>query len=325
MNRTLIVSLIQKNIDELILLTEGFAEMKHYPAAILNLAKNKTEDINAYIEMLRDLKEEEVRVVVEDKEVREVREDNKVVAEGREVITEEREVREVNEVREVREDTFEIGKDAEYISETEDKPEFTEIEEEEEVVEIETFELVDEVEDNQEIDEELPAAIEEPAIIAPAIPEPIEITETREIIPEKIGKTDFSDIVEKVEIDAETEIVEVKESANDASKKTTLGDRMAVNGKSRNDMHARTDKSGIHASIANKKVEDIRQAISLGDRFRFQRELFRNNGEEMNKTLSYINLLATYEEVNAFLQSKYGWAEDNEAAQDFYQIVKRKF
>ena len=103
MNRTLIVSLIQKNIDELILLTEGFAEMKHYPAAILNLAKNKTEDINAYIEMLRDLREEEVRVVVEDKEVREVREDNKVVAEGREVITEEREVREVNEVREVRE------------------------------------------------------------------------------------------------------------------------------------------------------------------------------------------------------------------------------
>jgi hypothetical protein len=90
-------------------------------------------------------------------------------------------------------------------------------------------------------------------------------------------------------------------------------------------MMARGENGGLNAAIGNKKVDDIRQAISLGDRFRFQRELFKNNGEEMNKTLSYINKLATYEEVVSFLQSKYGWEDGSAAAEDFYQIIKRKF
>ena len=81
----------------------------------------------------------------------------------------------------------------------------------------------------------------------------------------------------------------------------------------------------MSASLANKKISDIKTAISIGDRFRFQRELFRGNGEDMNKTLNYINQLATFDEVQSFLQSKYSWDKGNENVDDFYQIVKRKF
>ena len=42
-------------------------------------------------------------------------------------------------------------------------------------------------------------------------------------------------------------------------------------------------------SLFGTAVEDIRQAISLGDRFLFQRELFAGNGELMQKTLDEIN------------------------------------
>lgn len=107
-------------------------------------------------------------------------------------------------------------------------------------------------------------------------------------------------------------------------KKTTIADKVAPQVVSRNELLSKSDNS-LSATIANKKIEDIKQAISIGDRFRFQRELFKGNGEDMNKTLSYINQLATFNEVFSFLQSKYGWDEANAAVEDFMSIVKRKF
>lgn len=185
-----------------------------------------------------------------------------------------------------------------------------EVPEMDEIAEIEETPVVDEINELDEIPVE-----EEIEVISTFVePEP-------EIEPEP-------EVVAIVEETVETETIEppvAVEPIEEVRKSTTLGDKMHQNGPSRNEMHARSEQSGIHASIANKKVDDIRQAISLGDRFRFQRELFRNNGEDMNKTLSYINMLATYKEVISFLLSKYGWQEDNEAVQDFFQIIKRKF
>ena len=108
------------------------------------------------------------------------------------------------------------------------------------------------------------------------------------------------------------------------TRKTILGERNIYTAPSRNEMLSRADNS-ISSSMANKKITDIKQAINIGDRFRFQRELFKGNGEDMNKTLNYINQLATVDEVLSFLQSKYGWASDNETADDFHQIIRRRF
>ena len=83
--------------------------------------------------------------------------------------------------------------------------------------------------------------------------------------------------------------------------------------------------NSFSATLANKKIEDIKQAISIGDRFRFQRELFKGNGEDMNKTLSYINQLASLNEVISFLKSKYNWDDKNEVTEDFFQIIRRRF
>ncbi|MBP1676111.1 MAG: hypothetical protein H6Q20_670 [Bacteroidetes bacterium] len=121
----------------------------------------------------------------------------------------------------------------------------------------------------------------------------------------------------------QTDKEEVKPNA-DELRKTTIAEKIGQSTPSRNETLYKSDNS-LSATIANKKVSDIKQAISIGDRFRFQRELFKGNGEDMNKTLNYLNLLATYEEAISFLSSKYGWADDSEVASDFYQIVKRKF
>jgi hypothetical protein len=83
--------------------------------------------------------------------------------------------------------------------------------------------------------------------------------------------------------------------------------------------------NSLGTTFANQKIDDIKKAISIGDRFRFQRELFRGNGEDMNKTLNYLNQLATLEEAVSFLQAKYKWDGENETVQDFFQILKRRF
>lgn len=75
----------------------------------------------------------------------------------------------------------------------------------------------------------------------------------------------------------------------------------------------------------NVKVSDIKNAINIGDRFRFQRELFGGNGEVMNKTIAYLNQLSKYDEAVSFLKNKFGWDKKNQHAEDFYKIIRRRY
>ena len=72
-------------------------------------------------------------------------------------------------------------------------------------------------------------------------------------------------------------------------------------------------------------VEDIRQAISLGDRFLFQRELFAGNGELMQKTLDELNALGSLEEAMDYVADNFEWESDSTAVQLFENVLKRRF
>jgi hypothetical protein len=87
---------------------------------------------------------------------------------------------------------------------------------------------------------------------------------------------------------------------------------------------ATADQSHVFG-VENRRITDVKKAISIGERFRFQRELFNGNGEDMNKTLTYINHAVTLAEAMDFLEKKYKWERYNESAADFYRIIKRRF
>lgn len=301
MNRELLVTLIRKNIDELIMLTEGFMEMDTYPAAIINLAKNKTDDIWSYINQLGNLKPEELQQITERMSVA----PEMTINTGKEDISETEEF--VSNEKTTEEEDIPVynNTDKEDVN-TFDEEEFSEEEEEDDDDDDIIFEQ----------EKEVIEPIEENEVIADN-KEDIEITED-------VITVEFTETIEKGETTT-SDNEKVITTTETVEKKVTLAEKISGNGISRNEMMARGENGGINTAIGSKKVDDIRQAISLGDRFRFQRELFKNNGEEMNKTLSYINKLATYEEVIGFLQSKYGWEENSAAAEDFYQIIKRKF
>ena len=78
-------------------------------------------------------------------------------------------------------------------------------------------------------------------------------------------------------------------------------------------------------SLFGTAVEDIRQAISLGDRFLFQRELFAGNGELMQKTLDEINVLGSLSEAITYIQDNFEWDKESTAVQLFENVLKRRF
>ena len=78
-------------------------------------------------------------------------------------------------------------------------------------------------------------------------------------------------------------------------------------------------------SLFGTAVEDIRQAISLGDRFLFQRELFAGNGELMQKTLDEINSFGSLSEAMDYVLDNFEWDKESTAVQLFENVLKRRF
>ncbi|MFZ4725233.1 MAG: hypothetical protein ACOYMD_07265 [Paludibacter sp.] len=263
MNRKFLVTLLNKDIHELELITEGFMEMNEYPKAIIQLVQQKIDDLQSYIQQLSEFKAE-----------------NEEATEIMSFVNEDVELDTAL--------TPEIIEEKETINETLiiDNLKFEEI-----IVEENTTEEIIDV---------------------------LELPENKVDV-ESAESIEAIDIVEN-EIIEETEITEIDEEP----KKSFLEQINTSTTQSRNELLAKVENT-LSSSLANKKITDIKQAINIGDRFRFQRELFRGNGEDMNKTLNYINQLATIEEVLSFLQLKYGWAAEHETAEDFYQIVRRRF
>ena len=78
------------------------------------------------------------------------------------------------------------------------------------------------------------------------------------------------------------------------------------------------------AAIYGKAVDDIRQAISLGDRFLYQRELFGQNAELMQRTLTELNELGSFDEAVAYI-ARFGWDTESNTYQQFIVTLHRRF
>lgn len=78
------------------------------------------------------------------------------------------------------------------------------------------------------------------------------------------------------------------------------------------------------AAVYGKAVDDIRQAISLGDRFLYQRELFGQNAELMQRTLTELNELGSFDEAVAYI-NRFGWDTESSTYQQFLVTLHRRF
>lgn len=76
--------------------------------------------------------------------------------------------------------------------------------------------------------------------------------------------------------------------------------------------------------VVGQAVADIRKAISLGDRFLFQRELFAGKGEQMQQVLDDINSLSSLDEAISYI-GQFGWNTDSTTYELFINVLKRRF
>ena len=83
--------------------------------------------------------------------------------------------------------------------------------------------------------------------------------------------------------------------------------------------------SSPKAAVYGKPVDDIRQAISLGDRFLYQRELFGQNAELMQRTLTEINELQSFDEAMSYINSRFQWDTESNSYQQFVVSLHRRF
>jgi len=80
------------------------------------------------------------------------------------------------------------------------------------------------------------------------------------------------------------------------------------------------------AKPVGKRIEDLKQGISLGDRFLFQRELFGQNGELMQKTLEDLNKQADFDAAVSYLDRKFpAWDKESPTYELFINVLHRRF
>lgn len=89
-------------------------------------------------------------------------------------------------------------------------------------------------------------------------------------------------------------------------------------------LYSREDNS-LASSLNKTKINDLKSAISIADRFRFQRELFSGDGEKMNRTISTLNALDTLDDALDYLRKIINIADDNDAMADFLHLLQRRF
>jgi hypothetical protein len=82
-------------------------------------------------------------------------------------------------------------------------------------------------------------------------------------------------------------------------------------------------------TFAGGKIQDIRKAIAINDRFRYIKSLFRGDESLFERSVKTINNFNILQEAQYWMQRelviKLGWNEEDELVQHFYQLVARRF
>jgi hypothetical protein len=74
-----------------------------------------------------------------------------------------------------------------------------------------------------------------------------------------------------------------------------------------------------------KPAAELSKGLTLNDTFRFSRELFNGNQDEMNRALQEISRMSSFTDVVSYLSSQTAWDEESDAVKDFTELLKKYF
>ncbi|KAB1062800.1 hypothetical protein [Salibacter halophilus] len=151
--------------------------------------------------------------------------------------------------------------------------------------------------------------------------EPVEEKKEEEIEEEQ-PKADSEDSAEKTEDRSEEKSEEVEEksaekgSDHEVEEKSTIEDSSPSN-------------NSLADYLGSKRIDDLKTAIGLNERFLFSNELFDGNMEAFNRALSELNHLESYEHANNYVEKQlkptYEWDMESETTVAFMSLIQRRF
>ncbi|MDR1258382.1 MAG: hypothetical protein LBK65_03750 [Tannerellaceae bacterium] len=81
----------------------------------------------------------------------------------------------------------------------------------------------------------------------------------------------------------------------------------------------------LNDALEKKNLSDLRKALSLNDRFYFRQELFAGDEAKMNKVITDLNGLHSYEESVRYLNETQDWDMKNAVVAGFLALVEKRF
>lgn len=155
-------------------------------------------------------------------------------------------------------------------------------------------------------------------------PEPQVVEKVVEKIVEKPVEVIKEVVVEKPVVVAAPVVPEKPEEPETIQEEPVAEEPVAEEPVKEDPAPAKEEVASPKAAVYGKAVDDIRQAISLGDRFLYQRELFNQNAELMQKTLTELNELGSFDEAIQYI-SRFGWDTESNSYQQFIVALHRRF
>jgi len=197
------------------------------------------------------------------------------------------------------------------------------IQESEDIANTEEIETVEEIvipDYFPEIEKEETVAVEEGKNVVIQEPEEEKIEEEIELPIVLAEKTEeVAEVIEKKEEPKPSVAAEKK-----PEKKTTIGEKIIGKKSSVNEKLSEKVNTSLDKTLNNRKITDLKKSISLNDKFRFQKELFKGNASLMNQTLEILNEAEDKNDAMEYL-SNFEWDEKNQNTIDFMELVNRKF
>ena len=339
MNKDVLVALIAKDVNELQTLTEGLDQMEMIPAPYLRLALDKSKALTANIESLvnyldnkeiEDKREARRQVELEAKQAEEAAREAELarIAEEQEALFKAEELERQRREEERRKAEIEIARQVAAIEAA------RQLELEEKRRREEEARLQAELEEKRRREEEarLQAELEEKRRQ--------EEEEARRIaIAQDVARRREEEARRKAELENQARIhdeqpidsivstepiASISSVTPIESSVTTVADSIETS-ESLADKLAKNADDTLASALNSKKIIDLKSSITLGDRFRFQRELFGGNGEKMNKAISDFNSFETMIEAQEYMAKNFDWQLDNDAVSDFIQLLQRRY
>lgn len=325
MNKDVLVALIAKDVNELQTLTEGLDLMEAIPAPYLRLALDKSKALTANLENLinylnnkevEDKLEAQRQAELEAKQAEEaarkaelvrIAEEQEALFRAEELERQRREEERIKAEAEIARQAaaLEAARQAELAEKRRREEEETRRKEEE----------IRRQKEEQERQAELARIEAEKEAERKRIEEEMRKLEEEQQISEEtehISAEEQQSIVSVVDIVGDNQVITLAESIETTE---SVADKLAKNA-----------DDTLASAINNKKIIDLKSSITLGDRFRFQRELFGGNGEKMNKAISDFNSFETMTEAQEYIAKNFvHWALDNETVSDFIQLLQRRY